>query len=63
MKSDDEDEDIYSEDGVDYFVNQPSDLEDPMCGRCGSTKWQYCTLGENSLIKKCSDCPRRKDIH
>lgn len=60
---DDDDEDeksLYEDSVVDYCVNEPSDLEDPMCNRCGSTTWSYCTLGDNSTIKRCSDCVRKK---
>lgn len=59
---DDEDYD-YSIDKVDHYVNEPSDLEDPVCRRCGSTQWEYCTLGENNKIKRCSECPKKKDLH
>lgn len=62
MNEGDEDED-YSDDHIDMFVNDPFDLDDPVCGRCGSTKWSYCTLGDNNAIKKCSDCPRKREIH
>ena len=62
LKSEFEDEE-YLLDNVDCVVNEPSDLEDPVCRRCGSTSWEYCTLGEKNTIKRCSDCPRRKDMH
>lgn len=58
-----DDDEEYSDERVDYVCNQPSDLEDPVCRRCGSTKWTYCTLGENNRIRKCSDCPRRSNLH
>jgi len=63
MSGYDEEDSDYNDENVDYVVNEPSDLEDPVCQKCGSTQWVYCTLGENSLIKCCSDCPRKKDIH
>lgn len=64
MKNDDDDEDTeYVSENVDYFVNEASDLEDPVCRRCGSTRWDFCTLGDNSKIKKCSDCPNVKEYH
>ena len=63
MRSEDDEDENYEGAEVDYYVNEPSDLEDPVCRRCGSTSWQYCTLGDNNKIKRCSDCNVKRTLH
>ena len=56
-------DDEYGDEHVDMYINDPYDLDDPVCQACGSTHWEYCTIGEDNKIKKCSECPKKEQIH
>jgi hypothetical protein len=46
--------DHYSD--VDNYIFDHSDIDEPSCGFCGSTTWEFCRLGEGNIIAECSDC-------
>lgn len=60
------DDDFYKTPLPDRMISDMCDVDDPKCNNCGTTRWEYCVLGDHNKIKSCSECapsPTSSNFH